>query len=380
MRPTHAGRTVGRASDGLVFVRVEAGSTDIARARLADGAVESVTRTPGRAETWPYWSGAARRVVFQVAGRPEPTGDGRTAALPPSDLVLWDPETGTETALLKTPIRDERWPAWSPDGRFLVYAFVGGRPAAGVARLELASEAVLLLATASSKAVLLRPSFAPSGRRFSLEQWGEDGRGSQLRILPIAPGSQLRAVTSDADSIDTKGFFARNGEELLFTRQPARLGGLSHQRRIYRVAAAGGDARPVFESAESAVAGPRSNPSDLNELDEHSAQPSPTRDEFAFVSNRDSRGGGNDSDLFLAALDGSNVRRITHTPNWSEFAPRWSPNGERIVVIATPVELGQPRLVEPSDLAQIRLRVFNREGDLLFDEFGMMADWMPPWP
>ena len=118
----------------------------------------------------------------------------------------------------------------------------------------------------------------------------------------------------------------------------------------------------------------------MNELDEHSARPSPTRDEFAFVSNRDSRGGGNDSDLFLAALDGSNVRRITHTPNWSEFAPRWSPNGERIVVIATPVELRQPRLVEPSDLAQIRLRVFNREGDLLFDEFGMMADWMPPWP
>jgi len=370
------GQTVGRASGGLVYVRVEGASTELARARLADGATLPVTRTPGREETWPYWSDAARRVVFQVGRHPDAGGDGKSANLAKSDLVFWDPETGTETPLVGTPNRSERWPAWSPDGRFVVFAFLGGRPAAGVARFELASGAVELLATTSRAANLLRPSFSPSGQRLSLEQWGDDGKGSQLRILSATPGSRLRTVTNDARSIDTKGFFARDGEELLFTRQPMNARAAGHGRRIYRVTASGGDARPVFELANTSnTATP-----EANELDEHSARPSPTRDEFAFVSNRNIRSGENDSDLYLAQLDGDDVRRLTRTPDWSEHAPRWSPDGERIVVIAVPSKLSRPRLVEPADLAQIRLRVYTREGDLLFDERGLMADWMPPWP
>jgi Tol biopolymer transport system component len=259
----------------------------------------------------------------------------------------------------------------------VVFAFLGGRPVAGVARFELASGRVELLATTSRKANLLRPSFARSGRRISLEQRGDDGSGSQLRILPFSPGAQLRRLTKDATSIDTKGFFARSGEVLFFTREPARDAGRQHRRRIYRVAASGGEARPVFEPDTSDSNGMLP---DANELDEHSARPSPTRAEFTFVSNRDTRGGENDSELYIAAHDGHNLRRLTSTPNWSEHAPRWSPNGERIVVIAVPLALERPRLVEPSNLAQIRLRVFNREGELLFDELGMMADWMPPWP
>jgi len=378
-------RTTGRVSGGLIYVRVEAGSTELARARLADGAALPVTRTPGRDETWPYWSDTARRVVFQVGQWSRAAGNEDDSAarqsLPKSDLVFWDPESGTETPLFDTPYRSERWPAWSPDGRFVVFAFLGRRPAAGIARYEVASGATELLTTTTRVANLLRPSFSPSGRRLSLEQRGQNGKGSQLRILSVTPGSELRSLTSDAHSIDTKGFFARNGEEILFTRVLTQESSqettndrtAGQRRRVYRVSTSGGDARPVFEAV--------TKPSEKrNKLDEHSARPSPTRDEFAFVSNRNSRFSGNDSELYVAELDGDGVRRLTHTPAWSEYAPRWSPDGERIVVTVVPSKLSRPRLVEPAELAQIRLRVYSRDGDLLFDEPGMMADWMPPWP
>jgi len=43
-----------------------------------------------------------------------------------------DPETQSESLLAKTPNRIERWPGWSPDGRSVAYAFVGGTPKSGV--------------------------------------------------------------------------------------------------------------------------------------------------------------------------------------------------------------------------------------------------------
>ena len=46
--------------------------------------------------------------------------------------------------------------AWSPDGRFVVYSFRGGRPAAGVARTAWQSSEVEILA-ATGPGPLLRP-------------------------------------------------------------------------------------------------------------------------------------------------------------------------------------------------------------------------------
>ena len=72
-----------------------AGSRDVIWTRLSDGAERPLTRTPDREESWPYWSGPARRLVFQVT-----EGPGR------SDLMQWSAEQG-ESPLLATR-REER--------------------------------------------------------------------------------------------------------------------------------------------------------------------------------------------------------------------------------------------------------------------------------
>ena len=39
----------------------------------------------------------------------------------------------------------------------------------------------------------------------------------------------------------------------------------------------------------------------------------------------------NDWDLYVMRPDGSNLKRLTNTPMWSEFSPRYSPNGRAIL-------------------------------------------------
>jgi Tol biopolymer transport system component len=109
------------------------------------------------------------------------------------------------------------------------------------------------------------------------------------------------------------------------------------------------------------------------QADDHSALPSPTRDEIVFVSDRD----GN-FDVFLANLDGSEVRPLTRTPR-HEFAPRWSADGERMLVTVAESEYGMPRLSDPESLRGTRVVVLDRSGEALFETAGFMPDWMPPW-
>ena len=39
-----------------------------------------------------------------------------------------------------------------------------------------------------------------------------------------------------------------------------------------------------------------------------------------------------------------------------------------------------PRLSDPASLASTRVRVLDRDGQVLFDAPGFNVDWMPPWP
>ena len=81
--------TRGSASGGLVFAVQRDGQLDLARARIADGAVRPLTRTPTQDERWPYWSATAARLVFQ-------RGPAGTPAQ--SDLWLWGPGAGETRA------------------------------------------------------------------------------------------------------------------------------------------------------------------------------------------------------------------------------------------------------------------------------------------
>jgi Tol biopolymer transport system component len=327
-------------------VRFAEGGQDLWQARLSDGALRALTRTPAREESWPYWSEAARLLVFEVS-----PGGGEEAR---SDLLLLDPATGSERPLARTPARAERWPAWSPDGSRIAYAFWGGEPAAGIALVDPATGGLELLAGDGSGDSFLRPVFAPDGARLVAQRRRARGKEGDSDLWLLAPGAAPKPLLRDPEWFDWKPQFSRDGSRVFFSRRPARGG----PNDLASVAIDGGDLRPV-------VAGP---------ADESSAAPSPTRDEMAFVSDREGASG-----VFLAGLTGEGARALSGAPGWSEFAPRWSPDGERIALVAAPAALGTPRLLDRASLLATRLRVRDREGSLLLDTPGFMADWMPPW-
>jgi len=329
-------------SDGLVLVRVIGGSKEIVRVRLADAAARQVTATPHVDETWPYWSGIARRLVYQAS-----SGDRS------HDLLLWNPEHDSTRAIARSPGRDEQWPAWSPREARLAFAFRGGRPPSGLVLADVASHSQRLLVPAGEADFFLRPSFAPDGTRLVAQRRGADGRGSQ--IWAIGLDGAARALTSDPAWADIKPCYTRDGAAILFSRRPAAGGPYG----VFTLPAQGGVPRPLASTAG---------------ISDHSARPSPKRDEFVFVSDRDGR-----SALWLAAGDGGGLRRLSHDETRGFYAPHWSPDGERIVAIATPMGVGSPKLAEPDSLAGTHTLVFDREGHVLFDAPGFMPDWMPPW-
>jgi Tol biopolymer transport system component len=331
----------GDPSSGLVFVQREGDGADLARARIADGAVLALWRTPGRDESWPTWSDAAQRLAFQV---------GRAGQGSRSDLWVWRPGASEPAPIAETPGRDEAWPAWSPAAPQLAFAFRGGSQAPGIALLTFGAGAPVArpIAAAPAGGWFLRPRFAPDGASLVAQRRSADD--SQLWILD--PAREPRALTSDASWFHLKGAFTRDGARVLFTRRPAGGGPAD----VASVDLRGGDLR-IHASTEAA--------------DDQSATPSPRRDELAFVSDRDGS-----YELYLAPLGGGDARRLTDTPEWDEGAPHWSPDGELLAFTAAPRESASPRR---ETLARSRIRVIDRKGKAVFDAPGLMPEWMPAW-
>jgi Tol biopolymer transport system component len=162
-------------------------------------------------------------------------------------------------------------------------------------------------------------------------------------------------LTRDPVWYDSKAQPTRDGARFVYTRR--RRGHGPHQ--IASLDPAGHDLRVL-------VGG--------DDRDAHSARPSPRRDEMAYVARH-----GRSYDLFLADLDGSHPRPLSRTPGRHELAPRWSPDGELLVVTTSPTSRGVPRLSNPGDLARAGIAVFDRNGRELLSAPGVMPDWMPPW-
>jgi Tol biopolymer transport system component len=320
-----------------VLVRIVDGSMDLVQVRLSDGAERALTATPDREETWPHWSDRAGRLVYQVSA------GGRD-----SQLVLWSPDGG-ETPIPQIAGREARWPTWSPTRAEIVYAFRGGRPAAGVAIIDVENGGPRLLAKSGPLNVFLRPSFAPDGERVVAQRRTAKGRGSRLWLLREGEAPEL--LTQNPAWFDAKPRFTRDGDRVVFSRRVEEGG----PRDVMGLAADGGEAHALAAL----------------EADEHSAHPSPRRDEIAFVSDRDGL-----PRVFLLDLDGGPALALTPLGR-SAQAPRWSPDGERLVVTLT--EGPELRLADQAALDRSRVAVIDRRGRILLEAPGFMPDWMPPW-
>lgn len=328
------------ASDGLVLVRIVDGSAELVRVRIEDSASQQITHTPAREESWPYWSPVAKRLVFQVRAE---AGE--------ADLVILSEEHG-ERALGATKGREERWPAWAPRTAQLAYAFRGGDLPAGLAIGDLAKGGQEILARTGDADAFLRPSWAPAGERIVAQRRLASGGGSRLWLL--RPGSAPELLSDDPSWFEFKPHFTHDAEHIVFSRRRGSKG----VGQIALLTLASGERRRLAAVANA---------------NDHSARPSPKRDEIAFVSTRSGR-----PQIHLTNFKGDTSKRLAEIDG-AAFGPRWSPDGERIAMTVSPPGVAEPRLANQASLASARVVVVDRAGSILLDVPGVMPDWMPPW-
>ncbi len=353
-----AGRAAlwGEASGGLVFVQARGAGSDLLRARLADGALRAVTHTPEREELWPVWSDAAGLLVFETR-RAGPSSGHR--------LVVWDPDTDQQRPLTASPASHESWASWAPAGDVVAFSFsvrLGDLRLAGLATATASTGTRRVLKWTPLADRFLRAAWAPSGDHLVVQRRRSGTPLTDLWLLPRE--GPARPLVVDERWHDVKARYTHDGAWIVFTRRPSRDG----PGDVVRVHPDGSDLGLLASRPDS---------------DDHTATPSPRRNEIAFVSDRDGS-----ADIFLADLDGGGVRNLTRSPDVDETAPHWAPDGERIAVAATPPDAGSHSSTAPGSTRDdpprasfegARIVVIDREGRTLFQVPGYSPDWMPPW-
>ena len=323
------------ASDGLVFVR----NGNLVRARLADGATVPLTANYATRETRPLWVRSLARILY---------GTHPLAKDSLQRLALLDPESGRTSSMSPAVGSRETEAAVSPDGRQVVFAFWSpdGDPPRGLRLRNLVSEYTTLLARTADDAHFLALSFSPDAKMITLQRHRR-GRGDSIWTMrPTTGSSGRRPLIDDRRWHAYAPHFTHDGSSVVFSRSAYDQEGKKGKADV-----------GVMQLATGRISWIARDP----KHHERRGVPSPTRAEVVFASDR---AGG--FDLFLANLDGTDLRKLTETPRRSETDVRWSPDGERLVFTAK--EGGERRVV-----------AIDRAGAVLFEAEGHTADWMPPW-
>ncbi|HET8773628.1 MAG TPA: protein kinase [Thermoanaerobaculia bacterium] len=148
------------------------------------------------------------------------------------------------------------------------------------------------------------PAASPDGRLIAYVSSRDGAR--RIWLKQLADGTEA-PVTSGPD--DSAPRFARDGASLLFTRTS---GGFS---ALYRVPVVGGEPRKLLDNA-------------------FDGDWSPDGRQIAFIRNRVAA--DRFSTLCIASTDGGVVRELVASQEEDLTSPRWSPDGTRIAVTASP--------------------------------------------
>jgi dipeptidyl aminopeptidase/acylaminoacyl peptidase len=248
----------------------------------------------------PAWSPDGRTIVF-VSGR---DGNGEVYAM--------DANGSSPRNLTQDPAQDVH-PAWSPDGRSI--AFVSKRspssrckPGPGPCWDDFNGEIYVMNADGSRKRNLTRranddyPTWSPDGRRIAFLRVTGSYRHHGYHLYAVnADGSGLRNLGRIAATAYFQGqlVWSPDGRTIYSGR--------------YLISTDGSGARKLPYIPWTAVW-------------------SPDGRQIAFVGNRP-RGGPcpckDNSDIYVMNADGSGTRRLTHNVGY-DGQPAWSPDGQKI--------------------------------------------------
>lgn len=213
----------------------------------------------------------------------------------------------------------DRDPAWSPDGREIVFSsfrhggighghsaiYVMGADGKNVRRLTYNPEGAG------------QPAWSPDNRQitFSSYRYYAGDSGPQIYVMQ-ADGANVRRLT-DHSALDYHPAWSPDGRSIAFQSDRNRLVWLDDD--IYLMDANGKNIRNLTEHPGR---------------DRHPMW-SPNGRQIVFTSIRVGNfGDGNfdagNYDIYIMNADGKNIRRLTKDPS-DEILPAWSPNGQKIV-------------------------------------------------
>jgi TolB protein len=209
-------------------------------------------------------------------------------------------------------------PAYSPDGRLIVFAadldaVVATRPRLYLMRTD-GSGVRPLTAGAERDG---HPSFSPDGRSVVFDRTTTGNDHYSHIFLVKVDGSGLRQLTYGAEARDTDPTFAPNGKTIAFVTERGN-GRTGDRFDIFSVRSDGTRLKPLIN-------GP------LKELEPDF---SPNGRSIAFSSNL--HDGPN---VFVARADGRGVRRLTNAHGGCYrgrcyLSPSWAPDGKHIALVA----------------------------------------------
>jgi Tol biopolymer transport system component len=251
--------------------------------------------------------------------------------------------------------RKDNWPDWSPDGRKIIWWHAGAAGnfdvyvmnADGTNQINLTSE---------NSGPDLNASWSPDGTQIILDSnYGVRSGFSELQVMD-ATGTNFRQLTHNGRQFDNWGQFSPDGTRIAWTHD--RDG---EHSAIYVMNAA--DGSHVVQLTP-------------DWLHAATADWSPDGKRLIFVDNACSTCA--QSDIWVINADGSNLTRLTNTPNENEFRPVWSPDGRKIVFSSAPMTAEHPDGDLPADIWVMRYDGKGRTNITNTPNFNeRAADWGP---
>jgi Tol biopolymer transport system component/serine/threonine protein kinase len=323
----------------VVYAAKSAGNWDIYLHKIGDREPVNLTADSAVDETQPAFSADGKLIAF----RSERAGGGIFVMGPNGEAVRRLTESGYN-------------PAWSPDGREIVFADESitrpedrQMPNSRLWAVEVATGRKRLVSSGDA----VQPQWSPHGQRIAY--WAIDRSGHRdIWTIPAKGGTPV-PVTHD-EPLDWSPAWSPDGRYLYFSsdrasgmkvwRAPinessgrvlgafepmpapsayaAHLSFARDSRRMAYVDASFSSnlCRVVFDPVTEQVL---DEPKDITEPSKQAVRPaiSPDGDWLAFSS------AGLEEDLFLVRTDGTGLRQLTHEGH-RDRGPRWSPDGQQV--------------------------------------------------